>query len=70
MPQSTIIIADATFFKRTFGLCVVRSSYLKQNIYWKEIENETINVYQQARTKLEKQRVADSRCCFRWQTWC
>jgi len=55
MPQPTVIIADATFFKRTFGLCVVRSSYLKQNIYWEEIENETINVYWQARTKLEKQ---------------
>jgi len=54
-PQPTVIIADATFFKRTFGLCVIRSSHLKQNIYWKEIENETISVYQQAKTKLENQ---------------
>ena len=54
-PQPTVIIADTTFFKRTFGLCVIRSSYLKQNIYWKEIENETINVYQEARITLEKQ---------------
>jgi len=37
------------------GLCVVRSAHLKQNIYWREIKNETISDYERARTILEKQ---------------
>lgn len=54
-PQSVIVIADTTFFKRIFGILVFRVPQLKRNIYWKEVENETIADYQRTRTILEEQ---------------
>ena len=49
-----MIIADSTFFKRAEGLCVFRSSHLKKNLLWKEINYETIDVYKRGRLILEE----------------
>ena len=52
-PQEAVLVLDATFFKRIFGVLVVRAPHLKRNIYWKEIISETINEYFQTRIKIE-----------------
>jgi len=54
-PHSTVMIADTTFFKREFGICVFRSNELKRNIYWQETVYETVSDYQRGRINLEKQ---------------
>lgn len=54
-PQPAVFIADATFFKREFGIVVFRISHLQKNIYWKETIYETISDYHNARIFLEKQ---------------
>lgn len=53
-PQKVILVLDATFFKRIFGVLVVRAPHLKRNIYWKEIAGETINEYFETRIAVEK----------------
>jgi hypothetical protein len=53
--QSIVAIADVTFFKRDFGVCVFRAPYLKQNLYAQEVQSETVDVYRQGRIDLEKQ---------------
>lgn len=53
-PQELVLILDATFFKRTFGVLVVRAPHLKKNIYWKEIVGETIREYLQVRITIEE----------------
>lgn len=52
-PQPIVVVADSTFFKRMFGLCVFRSPHLKKNLYWNEIIYETIDVYRRGRYELE-----------------
>ena len=47
-------IADVTFFKRDFGLCVIRAPHLKINIYAKEVKSESVEVYRQGSFDLEK----------------
>ena len=47
-------IADVTFFKRDFGLCVIRAPHLKINIYAQEVKSESVDVYRQGRFDLEK----------------
>ncbi len=37
-----VAVMDATFFGRTIGYLVVRGPHRKENVYWVEIENETI----------------------------
>jgi len=41
------------FFGRTSGILVVRDSHRKENVYWSEIERETIDEYQCAHDTLE-----------------
>lgn len=53
IPCKTVVIADSTFFRRTFGICVLRAQKTKQNIFWKEIDYERIETYQRARRKIE-----------------
>jgi len=55
MPHETVIVADATYFKRQYGILVLRSANLKQNIYWREIDYERIDYYYRARMKIEKE---------------
>ena len=47
-PQSVIVMADVTFFKRSFGIL-----HLKRNIYVREVKNESIDAYGQGRKALE-----------------
>ncbi len=48
-PQPVVAIADVTFFGRSFGICVIRSSHLKKNLYVHEVTHETVEVYRQGR---------------------
>lgn len=54
-PRSLVVVADATFFKRVFGICVFRSPHLRKNLCWRKISYETIDVYRQGRLFLENQ---------------
>jgi hypothetical protein len=53
VPGPVVIGMDCTFFRRGYGIIVVRCPALKQNIYWKEITNENKQVYEEARRYLE-----------------
>jgi hypothetical protein len=50
-----VIVADATYFRRQYGILVLRSDKLKKNIFWKEIDYERIESYHRARRKIESQ---------------
>ena len=47
-PQSTVIVADTTYWGRSYGVCVLRSPTLGRNICWTEVEQETGSVYAQS----------------------
>jgi len=53
-PQPIVAIADVTFFKRSFGVLVMRAPHLKKNIYVQGVHSESIDVYRQGRIALEK----------------
>lgn len=48
-------IDDVTFFKRDYGVCVIRASHLKKNLYAQEVQNESVDTYRQGRINLEQQ---------------
>jgi len=51
--KQAVIVADATFWGRDYGMLVFRCPHLKKNLYWQEITTETVEVYRQARHVLE-----------------
>ena len=53
-PQPTVIIADTTFWGRTYGVCVFRSPTLKKNIWWHEVESERMAHYRYGKAILEE----------------
>lgn len=53
IPQPLVLIADVTFFGRSYGVLVFRSQLLKRNIYYKEITRENPEIYRQAKIELE-----------------
>ena len=53
-PQNVVIVADMTFHKKTFGVCVLRSPHIKQNLCWKFARTETASIYHECRIELEK----------------
>lgn len=53
-PCKTVIIADITWFRKLFKICVIRSAHLKKNILWFETPDEKIERYRYARIKTEK----------------
>jgi hypothetical protein len=55
IPDKIVAIIDCVFFKRSRGYLVVRDAHNGSNVYWSEIESETINEYQCARDTLEGQ---------------
>lgn len=55
VPQPVVIIADVTFFGRSFGLCVIRSPHMRKNLYVREVQTESADVYRQGKIVLEKQ---------------
>jgi len=52
-PQSVVIVADVTFFRRNFGICVIRAPHLKKNLYVQEVQSESMEIYRQGRRVLE-----------------
>lgn len=54
-PQPIVIVADVTFFTRSYGIVVIREPNLKKNIYWKEVSTENPEIYWQARNRIEQQ---------------
>jgi hypothetical protein len=48
-------VADATFFRRQYGMLVFRADKTKQNIFWRAIDYERIDSYHRARRKIENQ---------------
>ena len=52
-PQSIVVVADATFFSRSYGVLIFREPNLKKNIIWKEIHLETSEQYRQLKIELE-----------------
>lgn len=53
--QKVVIVADSTFFKRSFGMCVFRAPLLKKNLCWAQIQSETIDTYKRGRAFLEQE---------------
>ena len=54
VPQPIVAIADVTFFKRDFGVCVIRAPHLKKNLYAQEVQTESVDAYRQGRINLEE----------------
>jgi len=54
-PQPVVLVADTTFFKRDFGICVFRSPHLKKNLYAQEVPYELIDAYRHGRAALENE---------------
>ncbi len=52
-PQPVVVIADVTFFKRSFGILVIRAPHLKKNLYVHEVKSESVDAYWQGRRTLE-----------------
>ena len=48
-PCKTVIVADTTWFKRDFKVCVVRSSHIGRNLFWLETDRENAAVYRQVK---------------------
>jgi hypothetical protein len=48
-------VADSTFFKHTFGICVLRAEAIKQNIFCRFIDYERAEAYRRGRVKIESQ---------------
>jgi hypothetical protein len=49
-----VVVADTTFFKRTFGVAVIRSPHLKKNLAWFETKTETALTYHELRWQIDK----------------
>ena len=54
-PQPTVIVADTTFWGRSYGVTVFRSPALKKNLWWDEVEGERVATYHYGRKILEEQ---------------
>jgi hypothetical protein len=50
-----VVIADVTFFGRSPAICVIRAPHLKKNLYVREVQTESVDVYWQGRMELERQ---------------
>jgi len=55
LPQPTVIAVDVTFWGRRYGVCVFRSPTLKRNLWWREVELETPDIYALGLTELQHQ---------------
>jgi len=52
-PQSIVVVADTTFFTRSYGVTIFRDPNMKKNLIWKEVYSETPGQYLQLRNELE-----------------
>jgi transposase-like protein len=53
-PQPTVVIADTTFWGRSYGVCVFRAPHLKKNLWWNEVPSERVDHYYYGRKILEE----------------
>jgi len=53
IPQSIVVVADTTFFRRSYGVTIFREPNLKKNLIWKEVHSETPGHYDQLKNELE-----------------
>jgi hypothetical protein len=53
IPQPIVVVGDATFFSRGYGVLIFREPNLKKNLIWKEIHSETPGQYDQLKIELE-----------------
>ena len=51
--QRVVVVADMTFSKRAFGICVFRAVHLRKNLYWAVGSKETAGIYDECRRRLE-----------------
>ena len=49
IPDKIVAIMDCVFFRRSSGYLVVRDAHNNSNVYWSEIQSETIDEYRCAR---------------------
>lgn len=54
-PQQVVVVADTTFSRRTFGICVLRAAHLRKNLYWELAFKETAEIYDRCRRRVEEQ---------------
>lgn len=54
-PCPIVAVADMTFVKKTFGICVFRAPHLKKNLIWKMSLTEKLIIYHELKWRLEKQ---------------
>lgn len=52
-PQPIVLIADTTFWGRSYGVCVFFAHTLKKHIWWHEVESELMAHYRFGRQILE-----------------
>jgi hypothetical protein len=52
-PLAVVVVADCVFFKRSYGLLVFRDTHRHRNLYWHELQTETISDYQRGREYLQ-----------------
>lgn len=52
-PREMVAVMDCTFFGQKTGYLVVRDPHRRENVYWSEIESETLDEYRYARDTLE-----------------
>jgi len=48
-----VLNLDCTFFGRGYGIIIARAAGQKKNLYWKEVDTENREVYQELRKCLE-----------------
>lgn len=49
-----VVVADTTFFRRTFGVAVIRSPHLKKNLAWIATKTESALTYHELRWQIDK----------------
>lgn len=54
-PRPVVIVADAMFFGRYWGVVVMRDPHRRENLYWDVIMTESPSVYQQGAARLLQQ---------------
>ena len=52
-PQKVVLTMDVTFFERKYGVLVFRSQSQKKNIYWTQVDTETVEAYVKGRHVIE-----------------
>ena len=52
-PQPVIALADTTFFRRGYGVLVIRCPRIKKNLHFHDVRSETPEEYRRAREELE-----------------